>query len=104
MKTWVVSDATGEDAVECDFFHFWTPNGLTRSSGREQLDGAKRAGWKDTIIVRARTHREAMEKAKTVFDRRRRKVGPPPEQRASGPCPPDARAEGREVSNEGGTK
>lgn len=71
MKNWVVSDASPVDAAECDFFHFWTPNGLTRSTGREQLDSALRAGWKDTIIVRARAHREAMVKAKVAFDRRR---------------------------------
>jgi hypothetical protein len=72
-RTWVVSDASPENAPECDFFHFWTPNGLTRSTGKDQLDSAKRAGWKDTIVVRARTHREAMEKAKIAFDRRRQR-------------------------------
>lgn len=76
MKTWVVSDASGDEATECSFFHFWTPRGLTRQHGRANaiVATAKRCGWRDTIAVVAPTHREAMLKAKAVFDRNRARL------------------------------
>lgn len=67
-RTWVICDASPEDEDECSFMHFWTPNGLTRTGGAKQIDSARRCGWKP-IAVTARTHREAMEKAKVIFDR-----------------------------------
>lgn len=73
MRTWVVSDACGPDAEECDFVHFWTPGGLTARSPQPLIEAAKRCGWKDTIAVTARTHREALVKACEAFTKLRQR-------------------------------
>ena len=74
-RTWVVSSAGYDEQGFCTMLHFWTERGLTTGSGRANgiAANARRYGWKETIIVRAPTHRDACVKAFALFATRRQK-------------------------------
>lgn len=74
-RTYVICDASADDASECTFLNVWTPRGLTTGAPGPYIAMAKLCGW-DAISVTAESHAAACAKARAIFTRKRARRWP----------------------------